>query len=167
MTLDLQIDTTELEALAKRYAGSEPMITTEMKKAMTQSVDLVEGQVKGRTPVNTGALRNSIATQVKGNMLNMTGQIMSPLTYAIVMEKGRAAGARRPPTGPIELWVIRKGIDLKGSTSKQVAFVIAKSIGDKGIKGIFMFREGLKASTSTINRIWLKATQRIAAKLDK
>ena len=167
MSLDLQIDTTELEALARRYANAEPFIENEMRKAMQQSVDVVEGQVKGRTPVNTGQLRNSIATQVKGNMLNMQGLIMSPLAYAIVMEEGRTPGAKQPPTGPIELWVIRKGIATAGTESRQAAYVIARSIGRKGIKGLFMFREGLKASTATINQIWLKMSQRVARELDK
>jgi hypothetical protein len=49
------------------------------------------------------------------------------------VDKGRKPG-KRPPSGPIKKWVERKGIVIKGQTSTQTAFVIARSIGIKGIK---------------------------------
>jgi hypothetical protein len=49
------------------------------------------------------------------------------------VDKGRKPG-KRPPSGPIKKWVERKGIVIKGQTSAQTAFVIARSIGIKGIK---------------------------------
>lgn len=53
--------------------------------------------------------------------------------YFQYVDKGRRPG-KRPPTGPIKKWVERKGIVIKGQNSAQTAFVIARSIGLKGIK---------------------------------
>ena len=39
-----------------------------------------------------------------------------------------------PPSGPIKKWVDKRGIVIKNQTSAQTAFVIARSIGKKGIK---------------------------------
>jgi hypothetical protein len=53
--------------------------------------------------------------------------------YFQYVDKGRRPG-KRPPTGPIKKWVERRGIVIKGQNSAQTAFVIARSIGLKGIK---------------------------------
>jgi len=53
--------------------------------------------------------------------------------YFKYVDKGRRPG-KRPPTGPIKKWVERRGIVIKGQNSAQTAFVIARSIGLKGIK---------------------------------
>ena len=51
------------------------------------------------------------------------------------IEKGRRAGAKPPPMLPIRMWIGHRGIQLKkGTTAAGLAFVIAKSIGIKGIK---------------------------------
>jgi hypothetical protein len=53
--------------------------------------------------------------------------------YFSNVDKGRRPG-KMPPSGPIKKWVDRRGIVIKGQTSAQTAFVIARSIGRKGIK---------------------------------
>jgi hypothetical protein len=53
--------------------------------------------------------------------------------YFQYVDKGRRPG-KMPPTGPIKKWVERRGIVIKNQTSAQTAFVIARSIGKKGIK---------------------------------
>ena len=53
--------------------------------------------------------------------------------YFQYVDKGRRPG-KRPPSGPIKKWVERRGIVIKGQNSAQTAFVIARSIGLKGIK---------------------------------
>ena len=53
--------------------------------------------------------------------------------YFSNVDKGRKPG-KMPPSGPIKKWVDRRGIVIKGQTSAQTAFVIARSIGKKGIK---------------------------------
>lgn len=82
--------------------------------------------------------------QVTGNLIrsldfkiikDVDGLFLSILAapYFQYVDKGRKPG-KMPPTGPIKKWVDRRGIVIKGQTSAQTAFVIARSIGKKGIK---------------------------------
>ncbi len=57
--------------------------------------------------------------------------------YALFVERGRRAGARRPPRAAIELWV-KKKLGLSGKEAKGAAFVIARAIGRRGIRGRFI-----------------------------
>lgn len=82
--------------------------------------------------------------QVTGNLIrsldfkiikDVDGLFLSILAapYFSNVDKGRKPG-KMPPTGPIKKWVDRRGIVIKGQNSAQTAFVIARSIGKKGIK---------------------------------
>ena len=82
--------------------------------------------------------------QVTGNLIrsldfkiirSVDGLLLELLAapYFQYVDKGRKPG-KRPPSGPIKKWVERKGIVIKGQNSSQTAFVIARSIGIKGIK---------------------------------
>lgn len=58
-------------------------------------------------------------------------EIYNDTPYAAVIEHGRRPGAKRPPIAPIQAWAGRK----LGDSSRSTAFVIARAIGRKGIKG--------------------------------
>ena len=53
--------------------------------------------------------------------------------YAKYIEFGRRAG-KRPPLQPLEDWVKKKGIESDPKKIKGVAFVVARKIGNVGIK---------------------------------
>ncbi len=60
-------------------------------------------------------------------------------SYLEIVDKGRRPGAKPPPTTPIKKWIEQRGIrgrDKKGRfiTNQSLAFVMARSIGKKGIK---------------------------------
>jgi hypothetical protein len=81
--------------------------------------------------VNTGALRDSIRFNItpKGNIRFFF------LQYGIFVESGRRAGAKQPPINPILKWIEERGITPDEGTSKRsLAFLIARSIGEKGIR---------------------------------
>jgi hypothetical protein len=73
--------------------------------------------------------------------------------YADVIEYGRRAGAKQPPVKAIENWIRIKKLKLRNkqgqfiksteSNIKSAAFVIAKSIGKKGIQGINYYAEAI------------------------
>ena len=82
--------------------------------------------------------------QVTGNLIrsldfkiikDVDGILLSIIAapYFQYVDKGRRPG-KMPPTGPIKKWVERRGIVIKGQNSAQTAFVIARSIGKRGIK---------------------------------
>jgi len=91
--------------------------------------------------INTGALRDSIRFNItpKGNIRFFY------LQYGVYVESGRRAGARQPPTKPILQWIEQRGITPdKGTSKRSLAYIIARSIGEKGIKPTPFMRAAIK-----------------------
>jgi len=68
--------------------------------------------------------------------------LVSPFRYT------KAKGHSQPPTKALDKWVVKKGIaprDEKGKfmSRKSIKFLIARSIGKKGIQGISFFQRPL------------------------
>jgi hypothetical protein len=80
----------------------------------------------------TGNLIKSLDFKIIKDVDGFFLQILAAPYFSNV-DKGRKPG-KMPPSGPIKKWVDRRGIVIKGQTSAQTAFVIARSIGKKGIK---------------------------------
>jgi hypothetical protein len=94
--------------------------------------------VQGRKSA-TGALIRSLSYRIKKTNgvyeMQLTG-----LPYLLNVDRGRRAGARRPPINKIEAWIKVKRIKInipKGSTiqkeTKKRAFMIANNISKRGI----------------------------------
>lgn len=84
---------------------------------------------------DTGKLIESINYQINNNNDQYTIEIIA-LDYLAVIEEGRGKNKKQPPVNSILDWVKRKGINkgLNNKQTKSLAFVIARSIGIKGIK---------------------------------
>ena len=74
--------------------------------------------------------KGSLSKDVKVKLTSRGLQI-SFKEYGKYIDRGRKPGTP-PPVAPIERWVKRKNINIKGS-SRSTAFAISKSIGKKGI----------------------------------
>ena len=81
----------------------------------------------------TGNLINSLRYEVLETVDGVILNILS-LNYLENIDKGRRPGAKPPPVRAIIPWVQARGIKFKNSSIEQTAFVIARSIGIKGIK---------------------------------
>ncbi len=81
---------------------------------------------------NTGELINSISYEVV-NTARGYEIIIKAADYLNFVDQGRRPG-KQPPTRDIVKWAQQKGIKFKGSTPEQTGYVIARSIGKKGIK---------------------------------
>lgn len=142
---------------------------TEFRKGLNEAIMLVQREVVTRTPIRTGTLRKSITTGIRGAGLNIHGIIGTPLIYALPAERG--AKAHFPPRGPIELWVRRVHMSIdyldRPLSIRQMAFLIARSISQKGIKAHWMFKEGFAASISRVLKILNDAQNRILKALGK
>jgi len=78
----------------------------------------------------------------------------SAAEYADVVEQGRKPNSKMPPPDKILQWMRVKPVRLRGpaggfiaASEKQkirVAFAIARSIGERGIPGIFYFKDALR-----------------------
>ena len=93
--------------------------------------------------INTGALRDSIRFNITPN-----GNIrFFYLQYGVYVESGRRPGDRPPPTKPILQWIEQRGITPdKGVSKRSLAFIIARSIGEKGIRPTPFMKAAIKQS---------------------
>ncbi len=118
---------------------------------------VMKGQIKKAGLIGvTGLLRNQVTSSVGLEGDAVITWIRSEAPYAQTMDEGRRPGATQPPTGPLALWAKRKILPksqpiwfsryLKGKKGKAkgdgmkralaaFAYVIARSIKKKGIKG--------------------------------
>jgi len=159
-----------LDELRRRFAESPELMERETRRALRVSIDHIEEQVAGRTPVNTGQLRGSTATEIRGSKTDLRGIVGTPLIYGLPVEMGREPG-KMPPVDAIEYWVIRKGI-ASPPESRSVAFLIARAIGAGTSRGIMrpgggarMFEQGLDASMPTVEKVFDGAVERIVERL--
>jgi hypothetical protein len=90
--------------------------------------------IKSRIPNVTGKSAESLGYLVEGNTLT----IFSRLKYFTVLETGRKPG-KRPPINVIEQWIKNKPLNLDGISSKSLAFLIARKIGEEGS---LLYRQG-------------------------
>ena len=143
--LTFTFDTSELEEFAEQLPGLSIRFRAALRALMRKIMPVIEQMVVAETPVNTGALRQAWGVRYKGNAHVVIGEISNPLAYAPVMEFGRRPGQTQPPTAPIALWIERKGI-ASGDEAEALAYVIARSIGRRGIAG-------RKMLTRTLDRL--------------
>lgn len=96
--------------------------------AATQAVaQQIESRLKDLVPVSSGKLRDSIRAHVdeQGNLIDIS---IDGESYFKYVDQGREAGSF-PPLDAIQEWATKRNIEPKA------AFVIARSIAEKGIVG--------------------------------
>jgi hypothetical protein len=153
VTDEIRIDLSEVEKFFKNLESMDRIVAPRAHRLMRISVDTMEAEVVGRTPVGaTGQLRGATATEIRGTRLNLIGEVTNPLLYAPIVERGRRPG-KMPPVDTIEYWVRRKGI-AGGEEARGVAFVIARAIGARGTKGAAMFWKGFEAAEPHVLNLW-------------
>lgn len=106
----------DLNALLELY-GDE--ITTILRK-----------RLKDDNKYATGKAYNDLIKKVTPNSLAIEGW-----KYIEVISGGREPGKKAPPTRKIEEWIEAKNIKYKRGRLRSLAYIIAKRIGEKGIKG--------------------------------
>lgn len=104
----------KLGAVGKKHAA----------RAVAETALAIQNDAKKRVPVDTGALRSSIAIRMKGAY---SAEVYTDKLYAAAVEYGRSAGSAMPPTGAVDGWLRRHGIDPEAS------FAIRRAIGEQGI----------------------------------
>ena len=96
-----------------------------------------EAVAKAKAPKDT----SSMARDIKASVQSVSAKVSMPrnLTYYSVMEEGRRPGGKMPPPRELHGWMRRHGIPLG------MAFVIARSIARRGIKGRFFMRQAAQS----------------------
>ena len=134
------------------------MIADETRLSMEQAVLLLQREVVTRTPVGaTGILRGSIASEVRGTTAQIRGIVTTPQAYALPVEEGS-----RPhwaPIAPLKLWARRKLGD------ERAAYRVRWAIHLRGTRPVRMFAQGLEASRTRIEQLFVQARDRIIQRL--
>ena len=156
-----QVDTSEIEQLAKDVPKAQRAIFRAMRRPMEQSLSHLATQVRALTPVGvSGDLRRGINTQIDGVAPGLVGEVLPNVLYGDPVEFGIPAGVFPPPDA-LQLWVKRK-LDVPDEKVEQVAFLVARKIFRKGTKPRRMFQQGLLNGFPTVERIWDKFTREAA-----
>ncbi|MFL5736659.1 MAG: hypothetical protein ACJ76P_04900 [Actinomycetota bacterium] len=150
--IDIHVHVLGDKEIEAAFADS-PKRAAVMRQAMDAHLGAIHDRVVPLTPVFTGTLRGSWSTQVSGSGTHVVGVLGSPLIYAAVMEEGRTPGAQMPPPDAIAAWVAAK---MGGTVS---AFVVARSIGIKGIRGRHMLLRAIEETRPIVQSIWDAATE--------
>ena len=103
--------------------------------ALDETAKFAVAEIRDAAPHASGDLKKSIQILESGRLKRLIG---STIPYAVVVEKGRAAGAKAPPRAAIEKWGGAIGKEMKKGTARS-AYIIAKMIGLRGIKPTFFF----------------------------
>ena len=124
-----------------------------LKHLLQNSSALAERVAKGAAPKDT----SSMARDIRADVRSLSAKIHLPrnLEYYHVMEEGRRPGRKMPPPRELHGWMRRHGIPLG------MAFVIARSIARRGIKGRFFMRQSFVATTKAMPRFLRKMGEEV------
>jgi hypothetical protein len=132
------------------------IIGEELDRAMGEAVLVAEGEIAARTPVDTGRLRASIATNVRRLPNGREGRVfVQQVPYAVPVEEGS-----KPHV--IEA---RSGRALRFRVGGKVIF--RRRVQHPGSKGVHMFRDGAQAATSRIEAIFEGALRRAVVRISR
>ena len=116
-----------------------------------------ERTAKQRAPRDTGALKRSIHSDARP----MSARIFSNLAYAVPVELGRGKGKRMPPPNALRGWLRRHG------KPQSAAYVVARAIGKRGIKGRFFMKAAADAIRFKMPSMVRRASDDIAKRWSK
>lgn len=154
--MDIDIDVTGVENLARSFAGAKAILDTELETAMVRSVAAIQLDVQTAMPVWQGQARRSIATTATAQK----GTVGTNLVHAIVHgETGRRAGAPMPPQGALLAWMASKGIPAEAE------FVIRRAIARRGIPASKNFTKAFQSNEPFIRAEFLASLKRFVAKV--
>lgn len=123
-------------------------VTNDILQVINQIADAYRATLREDGKVASGKLVNfSTDIQQSGKWFSIVFNLEDYWKY---VENGRAAG-KQPPLDAIEKWIavkpiIPKAINNKVPSTKQLAFLIARSIGERGIKPTKALQNTLNSS---------------------
>jgi len=138
---------------------SRQVLYREASLAVRAIVEDVASEARSRTPVNTGVLRASIATDVTtGTSLSaaIRGTVFTgaQAPYSPYVEEGTAP--HWAPIGPLLLWARR----VLGN--ERAAYAVQRAIARRGTRGRHMFRDALAAVRPRMEGMLQQAMARAA-----
>ena len=145
MAKGFSIEVRGLEALQRKLKNPR-FVNESLERFGNRAGAHIAGEVRLRTPVDTGRLRSSVTHDLDGSPVH-TVRIGSNVEYAPHVEEG--SRPHWPPMAALQPWARRHGFP----AGRSGAFLVARAISRRGTRGHFMFREGLRASLGTVRRL--------------
>jgi len=106
-----------------------PQVTeASLRRAMTASLLLIEGDARRNVVQDTRRLAGSINHRIDGTYPTLVGSVGPNVRYGAAVEFGRRAGARMPPVDALIGWVRRHWGPGTPRQLRGRAFVLARSI---------------------------------------
>jgi hypothetical protein len=153
----LQIRVDGAARLRNRAARGETVYDLPTREAIQAILNGVRKEAQARAPRDTGRLQRSLKVKVDNRPVPRFGTVYSSLPYARAVHDGRRAGARMPPPGALAGWAGRHGFT--GSL-----FVLARSIGRKGIAGRPFLRTAARNAKGRMDAELRRAAKKIEAR---
>lgn len=162
---------------ANQNYGPDNVVSDQFKRALTETLALLEREVKERTPEGVsgarGGLRSTIHGKQSKGVFGLKGKVLHQSAYGDVIELGRKPG-KAPPVKFLLRWVEVK-LGLKGKEAVSAAFGISRSIarrgfspgGNVGPKGARMFEQALDRNEAKIVKIFKRAGLRVTVTLNR
>jgi len=116
-----------------------------------QIIDEIKKNLIKEDKIATGKLIKSLDYRTLKTVEGWTIQILGE-KYLEFVDKGRKPG-KQPPIAPILKWIQSKPIKFIGKTDKQAAFLIARSIGKKGIVPTNVINKSVKKILDNLQEI--------------
>ncbi len=148
---DFDVRLEGLDEVRRRFSQAPQVIERYTRQFMRRALPLLQGEVRKRTPVNTGRLRASIGYEVRGVGAKVQGIVGSPVKYAPAVEEG--TDPHWPPYEQIEYWVRRK-LQPPKSQLYVVTRGVQQSIARAGTRGAHMFQEALEETRGRLGDMW-------------
>lgn len=153
MAVELKMEIQGLDKLQKMFKQSPKIATTNLDRAIKQSVLTLLANARIAAPVDQGFLRNSgMVTSFE----ILKGLLENKAPYALYVHEGT-----RPhyvPLSAIKGWADRHGIP---------PFLVQRSIMRKGTKGKPFFKDSIEASQESINQYFERALNNIIKELSQ
>jgi hypothetical protein len=172
--MDVQI--IGLEEQLKKMGNFGVLLNRHLERGMEAATTFTVSKITPNVPVGVSSrLKNSIGSEIRtegiGSVVGRVGSSLEGEEYPAVMEFGRKPGAKMPPPEALVRWVHVKGLagtysiktrrrqggkKRQANEDLQVAWMIARAISRKGIKGKFYMRTGLQKAKPSVPKFFKK-----------
>ena len=125
-----------------------------LRKLFVRATNIAENKARNEAPKDTGSLARNITSNAAVTSTSANVTLPRNLAYYHVQEYGRRPGGRMPPLDAIAGWLRRKG-------SNANAFVVARGIARRGIKGRFFMRQGFVATQKAMPKLLRKMGEEV------
>lgn len=150
--MDFEVDVSQLNQMAARYAGAQPIVRAELTKGLTRAALVVQNLARQLVHVKTGRLRASITTEgVKASGDGLSVTVGTNVVYAPFVEYGTPAHVILPVTKKALYWT---GADHP-----------VRSVNHPGSKAYPYLRPALQQSIGKINSLMAAAMSAAMARI--